>query len=52
LLRAGGSDWPENLVSKLDVDIKDSIFWESGLAIIDQLVDQAEQLSAQAGMGQ
>ena len=52
LLRAGGSDWPENLVSKLDVDIKDSTFWESGLAIIDQLVDQAEQLSAQAGMGQ
>lgn len=49
LLRAGGSDWPENLVGKLGVDINDAGFWNSGLAIVEQLVEQAEQLATEIG---
>lgn len=45
LLKAGGSDWPENLVGKLGVDINDASFWNNGLSIIDDLVRQAEELA-------
>lgn len=46
LLSAGGSDWPEKLVGKLGVDINDPAFWNNGLAIVDSLVKQAEELAA------
>lgn len=45
LLKAGGSDWPENLVGKLGVDINDASFWNNGLSIIDGLVREAEALA-------
>lgn len=45
LLRAGGSDWPENLVGKLGVDINDTSFWNNGLGIVDSLVKEAEELA-------
>lgn len=45
LLQAGGSDWPENLVGKLGVDINDQRFWNNGLGIVDSLVRQAESLA-------
>ncbi|MEX0994275.1 MAG: M3 family oligoendopeptidase [Balneolaceae bacterium] len=45
VLEAGGSDWPHNLVSKLGMDIKDPAFWENGLQIFEQMMDQAEELS-------
>lgn len=49
LLKAGGSDWPENLIGKLGVDINDPTFWNNGLNIIDDLVKQAEDLAEQIG---
>jgi oligoendopeptidase F len=45
LLKSGGSDWPENLVGKLGVDINDKRFWNDGLGIVDSLVRQAELLA-------
>ena len=44
LLKAGGSDWPENLVKPLGVDLKDPEFWSKGLSMIEHLVQQAETL--------
>jgi oligoendopeptidase F len=45
LLRAGGSDWPSNLVGTFNLDIDSPDFWNRGLDAIDQLVTQAEQLA-------
>ena len=45
LLRAGGSDWPHDLVSKLGIDLTDLSFWDQGLAQIDHLIAQAEDLA-------
>lgn len=50
LLKAGGSDWPENLIGKLGVDINDPAFWNNGLNIIDELVKQAEELAEEIGV--
>ena len=46
LLRAGGSDSPEVLLAKLDLDIGDPRFWEGGLALLEDLVAEAEALAA------
>ncbi len=43
LLRAGGSDSPENLLRPLGIDLTDPAFWHGGLAQIETLVNQAEQ---------
>jgi len=45
LLRAGGSDWPENLIAKMGLDITDARFWDQGLDLIEKLINEAEQLS-------
>ncbi len=45
LLRAGGSDWPHNLVKPFDVDLADPGFWHGGLGILEELVRQAEELA-------
>lgn len=45
LLRAGGSDWPHNLVKPFDVDLTDPGFWHGGLGILEELVEQAEELA-------
>jgi oligoendopeptidase F len=50
LLRAGGSDWPEKLISKLGVDINDPQFWKNGLSIVENLVNEAEKLAADLGV--
>ncbi|MDX1672418.1 MAG: M3 family oligoendopeptidase, partial [Balneolaceae bacterium] len=47
LLRAGGSDWPENLVRKVGLDINQAGFWEKGLAAVEKMVEQAESLAKQ-----
>ncbi len=44
MLEAGGSDWPHQLVSGLGMDIKDPGFWQNGLSIFEQMIDQAEEL--------
>lgn len=50
LLRAGGSDSPENLINKLNVDITSPDFWDKGLLSIEKLISQAELLSSEAGL--
>ncbi|MBW1842696.1 MAG: M3 family oligoendopeptidase [Deltaproteobacteria bacterium] len=46
LLRAGGSDSPEALLARLDLDIDNPAFWRGGLALLEEMVDQAEELAA------
>ena len=46
LLAAGGSDWPDVLVGRLGVDLRDPAFWDGGLDAIAALVDEAEALAA------
>ncbi len=48
LLESGGSDWPEELVKPLGVELKESAFWDRGLGMIEELVRQAEALAEQA----
>jgi oligoendopeptidase F len=45
MLRAGGSDWPHQIMKPLGVDLNDPTFWNYGLRIIEQMVDQAEELA-------
>lgn len=45
MLGAGGSDWPHNLVGNLDMDINDPGFWQYGLQIFEQMIEQAEALN-------
>lgn len=47
MLRAGGSDWPENIVGKLGLDITQPDFWDKGLEAIEKMVQQAEELAQQ-----
>ena len=45
LLAAGGSDWPDALVARLGVDLRDAVFWDGGLNAIEALVAEAEALA-------
>lgn len=45
LLHAGGSDWPHELLARMDVDLRDPKFWDKGLSEIESLVSQAEELA-------
>jgi len=45
LLRAGGSDWPHQLVRSLGVDLTDTSFWREGLGEIESLISDAEELA-------
>jgi oligoendopeptidase F len=45
LLAAGGSDRPEALAALVGVDLTDPGFWNAGLAVIGDLVDEAEKLA-------
>ena len=47
LLRAGGSESPRTLLARMDLDIGDPDFWKGGLAILGDLVGEAEQLASQ-----
>src|SRR5699024_9846985 len=44
MLEAGGSDWPEQIVGKLGLDITQPDFWNNGLSAIRQMIEQAEKL--------
>jgi oligoendopeptidase F len=46
LLAAGGSNWPEELLRPLGVDLKDPAFWQQGLGMIEELIGQAEELAS------
>ncbi len=45
LLAGGGSNWPEELVRPLGVDLKDPSFWDKGLGMIEEFVEQAEGMA-------
>jgi oligoendopeptidase F len=45
MLTAGGSNWPHEIVKPLGVDLTDPAFWGNGLAILEGLVAEAEQLA-------
>ncbi|WP_142713177.1 M3 family oligoendopeptidase [Fodinibius sediminis] len=45
MLRAGGADWPEQIVGKLGLDITKPDFWDGGLSAIEQMIEQAEELA-------
>ena len=45
LLRAGGSDYPHELVGRLGIDLRDPEFWDRGLDAIEALVSEAEALA-------
>ena len=46
LLRAGGSQPPEELARIVGLDLSDRALWEDGLAAIDELLGEAEELVA------
>jgi oligoendopeptidase F len=45
LLAAGGSDTPERLLARVGLDVADPKFWDGGLALLEQLVAEAEALA-------
>lgn len=45
LLRAGGSDWPQHLLSGVGVDLGQADFWQKGLDIVEDMIRAAEDLS-------
>jgi len=52
LLRAGGSDWPHELVDRVGVDLTDGEFWDHGLTQIEDLIEDAEALAASTSDGE
>jgi oligoendopeptidase F len=46
LLSAGGSEWPENLVAKMGLDITQPDFWKKGLNSFKKMVEEAEEMAA------
>ncbi|TVR30947.1 MAG: M3 family oligoendopeptidase [Balneolaceae bacterium] len=46
LLEAGGSDWPHNLIAKMDIDIRDPQFWSRGLNLFESMIEEAEELAS------
>jgi oligoendopeptidase F len=49
LLRTGGSRPPEELGAIVGVDLSDPGFWSSGLDLVEQQLDDAEQAAREAG---
>ena len=45
LLEAGGSDAPEALLARMGLDIGDPAFWDGGLAVLEDMVAEAETLA-------
>jgi oligoendopeptidase F len=45
LLEAGGSEAPEALLARIGVDITDPGFWDGGLAVLEDMVAEAESLA-------
>lgn len=45
VLASGGNDYPDKILAKAGVDLNDPAFWEKGIAVIEGLIDQEEQLA-------
>ena len=52
LLRTGGSRPPEELGAIVGVDLSDPGFWSSGLDLVEQQLDAAEEAAREAGRGE
>jgi oligoendopeptidase F len=50
LLRAGGSRTPAALLSQLGIDVEDPRFWDGGLALLAEMVSEAEKLAGATGV--
>jgi oligoendopeptidase F len=48
LLAAGGSDTPERLLARMGLDVADPKFWDGGLALLEEMVAEAEKLAGAA----
>jgi oligoendopeptidase F len=48
LLRAGGSEPPPRLLARLGLDVGDPGFWDGGLALLEEMVGEAESLARAA----
>ena len=46
LLAAGGSAPPPELLARVGLDIQDPKFWDGGLALLEEMVEEAERLAA------
>jgi len=45
MLSSGSSDWPNELVKPLGVDLTNPDFWTHGLSLLEEMVRQAEELA-------
>lgn len=45
MLKAGGSEWPQDIVAKTGLDITQPNFWNQGLAAIEKMIAEAEDLA-------
>jgi oligoendopeptidase F len=45
LLESGGSDTPQALLSRMNLDVADPAFWSGGLALLEDMLEEAEQLA-------
>jgi len=51
VLRAGGSDWPHELLAEVGVDPEDDELWHRGLRQIESLIARAEALAETVEVG-
>jgi len=49
VLAAGDSDYPENILAKIGVNLSDPAFWNEGIAALRDLVAQEAALAAELG---
>jgi oligoendopeptidase F len=47
VLAAGDSDYPENILAKVGVDLRDPAFWNEGLNALREMLSQEEALARQ-----
>lgn len=45
VLEAGNTDYPENILAQIGVDLRDPAFWNEGLQALSDMVAQAESLA-------
>jgi oligoendopeptidase F len=51
LLAAGGAEAPARLLARVGLDVRDPRFWDGGLALLEELVAEAERLAAEVRPG-
>jgi oligoendopeptidase F len=49
LLSAGGSASPPELLKEMNVDISDRAFWQGGVNMVREMVEQAKELAEKMG---